>query len=105
MSNSNFNERTRKVDVSGHASRILRKLDCDKTVQEETISIIDRAEQQGLLTSGSPKGLAAGAVYIACILREDRMTLDTIGGVVGLSGSTVGKNYMMLARGLGFSER
>jgi hypothetical protein len=33
------------------------------------------------------------------------MTLDTIGGVVGLSGSSVSKNYMVLARGLGFSER
>ena len=105
MSSSNYIQNDPKEMVSGHASRILKKLDCGKTVQEETMSIIDRADKQGLLTKGSPKGLAAGAVYIACILREDRMTLDTIGNVVGLSGSSVGRNYMMLARGLGFSER
>ncbi len=105
MSTSNHTKRTPKETVSGHAFRILKKLDCDKTVREETMSIIDRADKHGLLTSGTPRGLAAGAVYIACILQEDRMTLDTIGNIVGLSGTTVSKNYMTLVRGLGFSER
>ncbi|MFW9795317.1 MAG: hypothetical protein ACFFEE_13500 [Candidatus Thorarchaeota archaeon] len=105
MSTSHHGKRTPKETVSGHAFRILKKLGCDETVREETMSIIDRADEKGLLTSGTPRGLAAGAVYIACILQEDRMTLDTIGSVVGLSGSTVSKNYMTLARGLGFSER
>jgi transcription initiation factor TFIIIB Brf1 subunit/transcription initiation factor TFIIB len=69
------------------------------------MSLIDRADKKGLLKSGTPKALAAGVVYIACILQEDRMTLDTIGHVVNLSGSTVSKNYMTIARGLGFQER
>jgi transcription initiation factor TFIIIB Brf1 subunit/transcription initiation factor TFIIB len=105
MSISNSSENTPKEEVSTHAFRILKKLDCDKTVRDEAMSLIEQADIKGLLTKGTPKGLAAGAVYIACILREDRMTLDTIGRVVGLSGSTVGKYYMELARGLGFSER
>jgi transcription initiation factor TFIIIB Brf1 subunit/transcription initiation factor TFIIB len=105
MSSSNYTERTQKEKVSGHAYKILKKLDCDKAVREETMTLIERADDQGLLAKGTPKGLAAGVVYIACILREDRMTLDTIGHVVGLSGSTVRKNYMILAKGLGFGER
>ena len=105
MSSSNYTERTQKENVAGHALRILKTLDCDNAIQEETISLLDRAEKQDLLTKGTPKAMAAGAVYIACILREDRMTLDTIGHVVGLSGSTVSKSYMILARGLGFGER
>lgn len=69
------------------------------------MSIIERAEKKDLLEKGTPKALAAGAVYIACILCEDRMTLDTIGSAIGLSGSVVSKSYMSLARGLGFYER
>ncbi len=105
MSSSNFTEKTLKEKVSNHAFRILKKLDCDKSVREETMNLIERADNQDLLTKGTPRAIAAGIVYIACILREDRMTLDTIGHVVNVSGSTVGKSYMILARGLGFSER
>jgi len=105
MSTSNYEQETPKEKVWNHAFRILKKLDCDKTVREEAKSLIERADERGLLENGTPKALAAGVVYIAGILREDRMTLETIGNTVGLSGSTVGKNYMVIARGLGFSER
>lgn len=105
MSTSNFTEKTLKEKVSRHAFRILKTLGCDKTVRKEAMNLIERADNRCLFAKGTPRGLAAGIVYIACILREDRMTLDTIGNVVGLSGSTVGKNYMVLARGLGFPER
>jgi transcription initiation factor TFIIIB Brf1 subunit/transcription initiation factor TFIIB len=105
MSTSNYNERTPKEMVSNHALRILKKLDFNRSAREEAMSLIERADKQGLLVKGTPKGLAAGVVYIAGILREDRATLDAIGNVVGLSSSTVSKNYIRLARGLGFSER
>jgi transcription initiation factor TFIIIB Brf1 subunit/transcription initiation factor TFIIB len=105
MSNSNCEPETLKEKVWNHTFRILKKLDCDKTVHQEAKDLIERADDRGLLAKGTPKSLAAGVVYIACILREDRMTLDAIGNVVGLSGSTVGKNYIVIARGLGFSER
>ncbi len=105
MSTSNNNEKVLKEMVFDHALQILKKLDCATNVREEATSLIERANKKGLLANGNPKALAAGAVYIACILQKDRMTLDTIGGVVGISGSTVSKNYMTLARGLGFSER
>ena len=104
MISSEYSERTLKERVTAHALRILKKLDCTKSVQEETVSLVNRADNQNLLTKGTPKGLAAGAVYIACILCEDRMTLDTIGDAIGLTGSTVSRSYMILARGLGFSE-
>jgi transcription initiation factor TFIIIB Brf1 subunit/transcription initiation factor TFIIB len=100
-----ISEKTQKERVSEQTLRILKKLDCGKSVRDEAMSLIDRADSLGLLKEGTPKGLAAGVVYIACILCEDRMTLDTIGHVVSLSGSTVSKNYMTIARGLGYSER
>ena len=105
MSTSNFTEDSPREEVSNHALRILKKLDCERYVREEAIRLIERADKQGLLTHGTTKGLAAGVVYIACILREDRMTLETIGNVVGLSGSSVSQNYMILARGLGYGTR
>ena len=105
MKSSNYSERTLKEKVTDHAFRILKKLDCSKSIREEVLSILERADKHGLLTKGTPKGFAAGAVYIACIFGEDRMTLYTIGGDIGLSVSTVSKSYMFLARGLGFSER
>ena len=77
MSASNYTKQTPKEKVSNHAFRILKKLGCDKTVREEAMSLIERADAQGLLAKGTPKGVASGVVYIACILREDRMTLDS----------------------------
>jgi transcription initiation factor TFIIIB Brf1 subunit/transcription initiation factor TFIIB len=105
MPTSNYTEKRPKDRVTAHALRILKTLDCDRTVRDEAMSLIERADAQGLLKKGAPKGLAAGVVYIACILREDRMTLQTIGSVVGLSGTSVSKYYMEIARGLGFPER
>ena len=105
MTISNSNIRTPKDHVSEHAFRILKKLACDKAVRTEVSALIERADNQGLFNKGNPKGMAAGIVYIACILNEDRMPLDTIGGAIGVSGSTVSKSYMTIARGLGFSER
>ena len=105
MSTSNSSEDSPKEKVTIHALRILNKLDCIRPVREEAMKLIERADAQGLFTHGTPKGVAAGVVYIACILREDRMTLETIGSVVGLSGSAVSTNYMTLARSLGFGEQ
>ncbi|MHA2424672.1 MAG: hypothetical protein ACXAEF_07775 [Candidatus Thorarchaeota archaeon] len=105
MSISNYTERTPKEKASDHALRILKKLDCNKNTREEALSLIERADNQGLLVKGIPKGLAAGIVYIACILTEDRMTQETVGGAIGVSASIVAKNYMTLARSLGFAER
>ena len=105
MTISNSYSRTPKDRVGDFAFRIMKKLACDKAVREEVSALIEQADSKGLLTQGTPKGLAAGIVYIACILNEDRMTLDTIGGAIGVSESTVSKSYMIIARELGFSER
>jgi len=78
MSTSKYSGPISKEKGFNQALRILKKLGCDKTVREETMSIIERADAKGLLTTGTPKGLAASEVYIACILQEGRMTLDTI---------------------------
>ena len=91
--------------VAECADRILSKLKCTDIVREETMSVISRADKRGLLSKGNPKSLAAGSIYIATILSHDRMTLDAIGSAAGVSSSTVGKYYMAIARGLGYSER
>ena len=105
MSNSVSNTNTPREIVSGYALRILSKLDCKSILQDAVEELIERADSKGLLTTGNPKHLAGGIVYIAGILEEERMTLDTIGGVIGASGNTVGRYYLAIARGLGYSER
>jgi len=105
MTDSISNQRTPRDLVIEYANRIISKLDCDNQLRKEVESIIESADNRNLLTSGNPKHLAAGIVYIAGILAEDRMTLATVGSVIGASGSTVGKHFMLIARGLGFSER
>ena len=105
MTDSISNRRTPRDLVTESANRILSKLRCDDPIRKEVESIIETADERNILSSGNPKHLAAGIVYIACIFAEDRMTLATIGSAIGASGSTVGKHYMLIARGLGFSER
>ncbi len=105
MTISKSNPKSPREIVTEHTIRIHTDLECTDAVQQESMELIARADKQGLLSKGSPKGLAGGIVYIAAILSEDRMTLDSIGFSAGVSGGTVGKYYMTIARGLGFGER
>ncbi len=105
MTNSISEPKTPRECVIENAIHFLSRLDCTDVVQKETLAIINRADDAGLLSKGNPKSLATGIIYIAAILSHDRMTLDAIGYAAGVSSGTVGKYYMMIARGLGFSER
>jgi transcription initiation factor TFIIIB Brf1 subunit/transcription initiation factor TFIIB len=105
MTNSKSSTKNPRESVVEEAIRILRELNCTDIVQEETMSIIDRADTQNLLSQGSSKALAGGIIYIASILCDDRMTLAAIGCAAKVSGGTVGKTYLLIARGLGYSER
>ncbi len=105
MSISNSKLKTTREIVAEQADKILSRLKCTDIVRKETMTIITRADELGLLSKGKPKSLAAGSIYIAAILSHDRMTLDAIGYAAGVSSGTVGKYYMMIARGLGYSER
>ncbi len=105
MTTSKSSKRTPREFVADHTIRILLKLGCGDSVKERAESIISLGDKQNLLTKANPKYLASGIVYISCILADDRVSLDSIGGVIEASSSTVSKHYMMISQSLNFGER
>jgi transcription initiation factor TFIIB len=84
-----------------HLSAFVNQLVLSSKTQERAQMILNAAEQTGLTTRMAPKSLIAAALYIAGILEEERRTQKAIGQVVGVSASTIQKQYRELVHGLG----
>lgn len=78
-----------------------RALDLSSATQIRAESILMDAEQARLTSRKTPQSLIASALYIACILEEERRTLAKISQVTGVSVGTVQRNYAWLVRELG----
>ncbi|MFX1318141.1 MAG: hypothetical protein ACFE9O_03250 [Promethearchaeota archaeon] len=70
-----------------------------KTRERAQLILID-AEQAGLTVRKAPESLMAAALYIACILENERRTQEAIGQATGVSASTIQTGYKQLVRGL-----
>ncbi len=84
---------------------ILATLKCDESVKGESMKLLEASAEAGLLTATGPEGQAAGIVYVSCILARKRLSQAVIGRAAGVSSGVVGKNYIRIARGLGYGER
>lgn len=84
--------------------QILADLQCDESVKEKAMDILEQAVKRRLVSSKGMSGQAAGMVYIASILAGNRLTQEAISTAAGVTSTTVGKNYIRIARGLGYGE-
>jgi transcription initiation factor TFIIB len=70
-------------------------------MQEKVLEVLqDARDYKGLITGRDPRGLAAGAIYIASILTNNRVTQREISKAAGITEVTVRNRYKELVRKL-----
>jgi transcription initiation factor TFIIB len=91
------------VDPREFVPRFRSALSLPEAVGQTAEEIIGRTAAEGLLSGKSPTGFAAGAIYIAGLLRDDRRTQKEVADATGVTSVTVRNHYRAQVEALGLS--
>jgi len=83
--------------------RLVNQLNLPGEVQTKAVEIINSAMNLGITSGKGPMGLAAAAVYLACVLLNFRKTQREIAQVAGITEVTVRNRYKELVEQLQFT--
>jgi len=100
MNKSKIMSKTTLEDVLELAEIIFEKMDASDIIRTKSLALLHSANKKNLLESCTPDGGAAGAIYIACILKKLHVTQNFLSEASGIPASAIRKHYMLLARGL-----
>jgi transcription initiation factor TFIIB len=73
--------------------KIAAKLNVSIRVQSKAMEILKIAEKAKVVSGKDPMGLAAAAIYIACVLENERKTQKEIAEATGVTEVTVRNRY------------
>lgn len=88
----------RYEEAKQSARQVLTELGLPERTQTRCFSILDDTRTKEILTERNADGIIAGAIYIAAILTENRLTQQSLTDVMGVSEATIRKYYAMLAK-------
>ena len=88
----------RYEDTKQSARQVLTELGLPEQTRTRCFSILDDKKTKEILTERNADGVIAGAIYIAAILTENRLTQHRIADVMDISEVTIRKYYAMLAK-------
>lgn len=77
-------------------SKITTKLQLPEKVHRKVLSILKKANEEGISVGKRPLGLAAAAVYLACILYNLNINQKQVSNAAGISSVTIRKWYGIL---------
>jgi transcription initiation factor TFIIB len=80
--------------------KIGSKIGIDEKTQQIAIDLIHKAEKKKIVAGKDPMGLAAAAIYIACVLNYGRRTQKEIAEAAGVTEVTVRNRYKGLRKEL-----
>ncbi|MCX8175760.1 MAG: transcription initiation factor IIB [Candidatus Bathyarchaeota archaeon] len=83
-------------DPKLYISKIAAKSEVPEETQLKAIKILDEAGGKGAITGKDPVGLAAAALYIACVLTGEKKTQKDIAEAAGVTEVTVRNRYRSL---------
>jgi transcription initiation factor TFIIB len=78
----------------------INQLQLSPNTQKRAEVILHDVERAGLSSRKAPESLIAAALYIACILEDERRTQKKISQVTGVSPSTIQTRYRQLVHEL-----
>ncbi|MHA1309741.1 MAG: transcription initiation factor IIB [Candidatus Helarchaeota archaeon] len=81
-------------------SRFASALDVSIEVQKLAIDIINKAIKMGISSGRGQMGLIAGALYIACILKDQHRSQKKIASIVNVTEVTIRNRYKELVKKL-----
>ncbi len=79
-----------------YISRFASELNLTGEVQEEARKILNEAVDKGLISGRGPTGVAAAAVYIAALLKNEKRTQKQVANVAGVTEVTIRNRYREL---------
>ena len=88
-------------DPRNYVSKIAAKAGIPERTQMEAIRLLDETEKRGAVVGKDPIGIAAAALYIACVLTGERKTQKDIAEAAGVTEVTVRNRYKGLKETLG----
>jgi len=81
-------------------SKIATKVDISMPTQRRAMDIINEARRKGIVAGKDPMGLAAAALYVACVLEQEKKTQKEIAEVANVTEVTVRNRYKGLKESL-----
>ncbi|NTV23498.1 MAG: hypothetical protein HGA85_03930 [Nanoarchaeota archaeon] len=98
----NLNIRTLPIDPMNYVSRFASELQLKPKTQSKALDIVQIAVKEEITSGRSPKGIAAGALYIASKIHNEKKTQAEIAKVADVTEVTVRNSYKELIENLDF---
>jgi len=92
----NLNIKTLPIDPMNYVSRFSSDLKLNPKTQTKALDIVQTAVKAEITSGRSPKGIAAGALYIASKISDDKRTQAEIAKVADVTEVTVRNSYKQL---------
>jgi len=87
-----------------YVPRFCSMLGLSDAVQAKAIEILKKAKKFDITSGKGPTGVAASAIYVACVLGGERRTQREVADVVGVTEVTIRNRYKELIEKLGIED-
>ncbi|MEM3507165.1 MAG: transcription initiation factor IIB [Candidatus Bathyarchaeia archaeon] len=88
-------------DPAKLVSKIANRIGASMQIEKKALEIVEEAKKKGIVTGKDPTGLAAAALYVACVLENDKRTQKEIAEAANVTEVTVRNRYKGLKEALG----
>ena len=88
------------VDPTRCISRIASKADLSEKTKRKALSILKNAEEARTSAGKDPMGLAAAALYVACVMLNENKTQKDVAEAAGVTEVTIRNRYKGLKASL-----
>jgi len=92
------------ADPADYVPRFCSMLNLSDKVQAKAIEILKRAKELDITSGKGPTGVAAAAIYIACVLLGEKRTQREVADTVNVTEVTIRNRYKELVEKLGLEE-
>jgi transcription initiation factor TFIIB len=99
-----LNIRILPADPISYVPRFCSMLGLSDKVQAKSIEILRKASKFDITSGKGPTGVAAAAIYVACVLIGEKRTQREVADIVGVTEVTIRNRYKELIEKLGIED-
>lgn len=99
-----LNIRILPADPKDFVPRFCSMLNLSDKVQAKSIEILDKASSIDITSGKGPTGVAAAAIYIACVLIGEKRTQREVASIVSVTEVTIRNRYKEIVEKLGLEK-
>lgn len=99
-----LNIRILPADPMTFVPRFCSMLGLSDKVQAKSVEILRKAKKHDITSGKGPTGVAAAAIYVACVLGGEKRTQREVADIVGVTEVTIRNRYKELIEKLGIEE-